>query len=292
MKQEFFWPIYSQIEKEFIEVSYCINIDCHQLNVYSIKIADLILRTVSECENIAKAICKREGSEFLDKKGNPIRRTYFPHYMDAIDSIFSIKSKLVSFDFDNADENTFDQKLMPFYREKDGDSLKKWSWYDAYNAIKHDRVENYRKANLNNLINAMAALFLLNIYYSDKVVYDADGFDSYKLMEPIDQLSKVFSIQWSIDLSSYDGRSIGDDKVGFFDPVSYARVASEFSTYLISYDQFVKTDSDKGYDFLQQLQSSIVIANEDGSFTKAYEDIEPTDKKTLVKAVARIPRAK
>ena len=291
MKQEFFWPIYSQIEKEFIDISYCINIDRRQLSVYSIKIADLILRAVSECENIAKAICKKEKIKFLNKKRRVRKIVKFHEYVEAVDKVFSINRKLVNFVFDNADQNTFDEKLMPFYREKDGDSFKTWSWYSAYNAIKHDRVRNYRKANLNNLINSMAALFLLNIYYSDEVVYDADEFDPYKLMEPIGQLSKLFSIEWSIAPSSYDGRDMSDDKVGFCDPVSYARVASKFSTYLINHNQVIKTDEDKGYDFLQQLQSAVVTVNEDGTVTKAYEDIEPTDKKTLVKAVARVARA-
>lgn len=55
-----FWPIYKKLESEFMEISYYISIDKRQLKTYSIKIADLILRTVSECENISKELCKRE----------------------------------------------------------------------------------------------------------------------------------------------------------------------------------------------------------------------------------------
>lgn len=38
-------------------------------------------------------------------------------------------------------------------------------FYSAYNAIKHDRVKNVRKASIKTLILAMAGLYLLNIYY-------------------------------------------------------------------------------------------------------------------------------
>lgn len=68
MSQNLFFPIYKQLEKELSELSYYISFDKKQLNVYSIKISDLLLRTVSEIENIAKELCKKENIKFLYKK--------------------------------------------------------------------------------------------------------------------------------------------------------------------------------------------------------------------------------
>ena len=81
----------------------------------------------------------------------------------------------MSFDLDNCNENIFDVKLVPFKKDKtytlNGKTKSIWSWYYAYNKIKHDRVKFFRYANLECLIKALAALFLLNIYYLNKTFY-------------------------------------------------------------------------------------------------------------------------
>lgn len=117
MKDNLFWPIYKQIEKEFKELSYYITIDRKQLKTYSIKIADLILRTVAECENIASVMCKNENIKFRDKKGHIRRSVYFNEYMDALNNVFILDRKLVNPIYNNIDENTFDMKLQPFRKD-------------------------------------------------------------------------------------------------------------------------------------------------------------------------------
>ena len=58
-----------------------------------------------------------------------------------------------------------------------------WSWYYAYNKIKHDRVKFFRYANLECLIKALAALFLLNIYYLNKTFYSENSYDTDYILE-------------------------------------------------------------------------------------------------------------
>ena len=67
MQQNLFFPVYKQLEKELDELSYFITFDKKQLKTYSIKISELLLRTVSEIENISKELCKREKIKFYDK---------------------------------------------------------------------------------------------------------------------------------------------------------------------------------------------------------------------------------
>ena len=43
-----FWPVYKNLETEFLKITYYIHIDNEQLSVYSSKIAELLLRT---CRN-------------------------------------------------------------------------------------------------------------------------------------------------------------------------------------------------------------------------------------------------
>lgn len=168
--ENLFFPIYKKIEEEFIDLSYSIFINRNQLKTYSIRIADLILRTVSECENIAFELCKKEKIRFADKNGKIKSKIYFPEYISNLDLKYNLKHKYVAFDFGNCDKNVYGFKLIPFrqveIKEKDK-ILKNWIWYYAYNKIKHDRNRYFKYANIDNLINAMAALFLLNNYLLD-----------------------------------------------------------------------------------------------------------------------------
>ena len=43
-------------------------------------------------------------------------------------------------------------------------------WWKGYNEIKHNRSENFKKANLSNCINAMASLTVLELYLSQKAL--------------------------------------------------------------------------------------------------------------------------
>ena len=63
-----YWSVYKNLEKELIELSNHIHIDDKQLNVYSMKIAELLLRTVVEVESLAKELylCN-DGSKGDDK---------------------------------------------------------------------------------------------------------------------------------------------------------------------------------------------------------------------------------
>lgn len=287
MSQNLFWPIYKQIEKEFKEISYYIAFDRKQLETYSVKIADLILRTVSECENVASALCKKENIEFKDRKGNLRNIVYFHEYIKKLNSKFNLKNKLVRFDFQNASENIFDMKRAPFEKETkqiNGKEKFIWSWYYSYNMIKHDRINNFKEANLKNLINGLAALFLLNIYYLDEVYYLKKSYNIKKIIKKIKNFSDVFSVDIEGDgFGEYNGNT-------FFDPYTYFEIAKEHSTYIIEYDKEIKTDSDKGAEFLDKLESKIFIKKSDGSFKKKHENYEFENRKTKCPIIGRINR--
>ena len=44
MANNFYWTVYKNLEKELIELSNLIHIDDNQLDIYSIKIAELLLK--------------------------------------------------------------------------------------------------------------------------------------------------------------------------------------------------------------------------------------------------------
>lgn len=276
MKQEFFWPIYKQLESEFEELSLYIHIDKKQLSTYSIKIADLILRTVSECENLSKELCKKNSIKFLDK--NKKIRTFvnFHEYLERLDDKYRINKKIVTFEYKNAEEN-FDTGRMPFKKIeiKIGKKNKSsWSWYDAYNSIKHDRIKNYRKANLMNLIDAMAALFLLNVYYKNEQFYEEKP---EKAINKINSFSDIFRINYTVK-PKYSEEIYTEE----FDKIIYKHFQIEklFSTYIIEFHKEVKTPSDKAQDLMDFLQTSSTL--------KTNNEKINIDNRSLVKVYAYI----
>lgn len=292
MNENLFWPIYKKLEQEFKDLSYYIAINKKQLKTYSIKIADLILRTVSECENISSTICKRENIKFKDKKGDIRKTVYFNEYIERLNTIFKLEQKNVSVKYINIDNNTFDSKLTPFQKEilkVNGKEKSILPWYNAYNKIKHDRVKNFKQANLENLINSLAALFMLNIYLKNQVFYTTDNYNYKNITKKIENFSDVFEIDYSIKTDRYDYLYTKDND-SFFDPISYFEVGLPMSVYVLECDKEIKTDADKGADLMDKIESCVLIQSADGTFKRKYDNYTLTDHKTVCKIVASINR--
>lgn len=158
-----FWNIYKNIERELIEISNITHIDDNQLSIYSPKITELLIRTVVEVEAISKELYFKNGG---DKENN--NQLFFD--TDCIDFLenkwlLSKKKVIVSapnFYFNNEDNRV----LTPLKKaNKRGSSSSKW--LIAYQAVKHNRNNSLSKGNLKNLIEALAGLYVLNIYYKD-----------------------------------------------------------------------------------------------------------------------------
>ena len=158
-----YWSVYKNLEKELIELSNHIHIDDKQLNVYSMKIAELLLRTVIEVESLAKELYLCNGGSKGDDKD-----LYFDtdclKFLRQKWNLSKKKVQIVSNNFHF--EEKFNITFNPLKNaHKGGD--KSESWLKAYQAIKHNRRVSLEKATLKNLIRAMAGLYILNLYYKD-----------------------------------------------------------------------------------------------------------------------------
>ena len=54
-----YWPIYERLEKEVCDFTFQVALAVEQLGTYSIRLAELILRICSDCENCAKTLVKQ-----------------------------------------------------------------------------------------------------------------------------------------------------------------------------------------------------------------------------------------
>lgn len=66
------------------------------------------------------------------------------------------------------------------------------SWWKSYNDVKHHRMTHYAKANLNNVLNNLAALLVINFHYYQALISQEDGKPSSDLTE-MEVITKMLS---------------------------------------------------------------------------------------------------
>jgi len=133
------------IQKDLQELFEYIEPSDTNLNTYSHRIHQLLVRTCIEIEANFKAILK----ENIYSKKDYLNRTDYK----LINTTHHLSGYSVKFPYWNGTKNYF----VPFEGwGKFGDG--KLIWYDAYNNTKHDRGDNFTEANFENLLNAVTAL--------------------------------------------------------------------------------------------------------------------------------------
>lgn len=161
MNDQYFWNSYKRLEREVINLADLIHIDEKQLNVYSMRIGDLLVRAAIESETLVKNLYHANGGT---KPGG--KDLYFDTDCFALlEEKWKITKKqiyIVSPYFYFAEDKS--KTLAPLHKaHKRGTSSS--DWQKAYQAVKHDRALNLHSANIGNLIKAMGALYILNVYY-------------------------------------------------------------------------------------------------------------------------------
>lgn len=175
-KSDIFWQTYLNLEKELLDLSKyvfftdeiivnskngVVTQNCTtQLETFSPYIADLLVRCCVQIEAISKEL-------YFDNGGTKPRgdnNLFFDEdCLKLLDIKWNTHSKIViiSAPFFNftRDENKF---LKPL---KEAHKRQGTYWEKAYQAVKHDRYASLSKGNIKSLIHALAALYLLNLYY-------------------------------------------------------------------------------------------------------------------------------
>lgn len=191
-----YWPIYKNLEREVVELSNQIHFDDIQLSVYSVKICELLLRCVVEVEAISKDLYfKNGGIQPID------RDLYFDtDCLNLLEDKWNLSKKQIIVSSVNFYFDDVDNKVLTPLRKANKRGTSAADWEKAYQAVKHNRTQNLSKGNIKHLIRAMAALFLLNLYYRE------DVFDLAKNNNPgfAEKLSDLFNVKvhtWRGDMN-------------------------------------------------------------------------------------------
>ena len=106
------------------------------LNSYSFRIHDLLLRSCIEIEANCKAILKENIYNPTDKQGNPLpEKLWNIHNYRIINNTHHLSSYKVSIPIWDGTQSTFE----PFANWAGNATNAELSWYQAYNSSKHDR---------------------------------------------------------------------------------------------------------------------------------------------------------
>lgn len=160
-----FWATYKNIEKELLSMVNYIQFDDKQINAYSTKFIDILLRTSIEIEAISKQLYLDNGGPMFDNEDEMYFDTVCLKYLE--DKFLLSKKTIYVNNINVYFEQNENTELIPLHKSfKRGSSGSDWK--KAYQSIKHNRIKNYRLGNMKNAIHALGALFILNLYYKNQ----------------------------------------------------------------------------------------------------------------------------
>ncbi len=192
------WEYYMVLEKDFLEIERYVAFELGENNLYITPLDDSIDKGNSECfsnefikqyqaicseaDVIFKSICYEiNPASTADKMGH-----YTSEILFAWPTITQQRVKAK------------DTELKPFQNwtmATSGHDMQSPDWWTPYNKVKHERLQNYRKANLKNTLNALAGLYILEQYLV-KFIGNRDG-----TRDVPNDVSKLFTM---IDYSTRD----------------------------------------------------------------------------------------
>ncbi len=147
------WNYFLSVEQDLMRLSRYIEFHEDNYDCYSLEIVRLLMASAAEVDVVCKQICQTI---------NPNSTASSIHkYRDEIFAVYPVMAQF--------------EVVAPRF----GLSLNPWSnwnqlrgvplWWNAYNKAKHHRHTHYAKANLKNVLNAVAGLFVACLYlYKDK----------------------------------------------------------------------------------------------------------------------------
>ena len=167
------WNYFIALENDIDNISHYIELSRYNKNTYSIELAKLLMTASSEIDVILKMICNIYGekTENINEYKNCVKK----YCKNMINEKYFINKYLMS------------GKPWFCWSKKDD---KNPIWWKAYNSVKHSRNISFRDAKLENVLNAVGALLICNIYYYSLKF-------SLTMVEAIDKLkpeSKIFTL--------------------------------------------------------------------------------------------------
>lgn len=180
-----YWSFYLELEKKVEETRAYVAFDVDNHKTYSNNYLMIFQNVCSEIDVVGKEIAAYFDPDFEIEKGKkPINRWWY-EIQDNLSGV--IREISFSGSYSVFPWNKYRVNKVTRRQNRDGqvitltnytlqnNSYSTPKWWTAYNHVKHQRLKfdkegiNYRKANLINLSNAIAALYLLEFEFMKKI---------------------------------------------------------------------------------------------------------------------------
>ena len=140
-----YWRYYLMLEKKFLETIEYVEIHTDNYGSFSNEFTMLLQAIGAELDNVFKVYC---GFNLKDRKNiSDYAKIILSDYPDIIRQIVKVKDR--------------DIILIPFKNWNVERAAQSLQWWKAFDDIKHNRCENIKEGNLGNVLNILAALYLV-----------------------------------------------------------------------------------------------------------------------------------
>lgn len=151
----FYWRNFLSLEKNLFDILEYVQIDKKNFNTFSIKNARLILSVGGEIDSILKNLCNQINNIKKHENINDYRGTILKYYGNKFGRK---KTYVVNYDI-----------IFSPWKDWNKKKIKNPDWWSDYNKIKHNREDNFDKANLKNILYCMAGLHIALFFYNQEV---------------------------------------------------------------------------------------------------------------------------
>lgn len=194
-----FWPVFRQLDYRAAQLTQDIHVCDDQLDVYSSTIADIVIRCGVEIEAIVKELSASEAFANAANQGEGAKtdHVHFDDLLKALLAKWKLDKKVVYVSHHGCFQSQ--KTLYPFLKDtpRTGKSRQTFGWNNAYQNLKHNRQKYLSSGSLQNMFSALAATYLLNLYFKDEV--HKLGHESSASAMDATMGSELFSIEIATD---------------------------------------------------------------------------------------------
>lgn len=173
----FFWNNYQSIESDFLRFLEYAPYHKSNIKMYSPKLTGFLLQIGGYVDSAFKGMADYFNFRTYKKKKRAKKKDTVADIVDAyclFEDIYNLSSNngghvIAKLDFG-------DKEMYPF-KDFSSSQFKSPEWWLAYNKVKHEYSLHYKKASLDNVLEALAGAFLLNVthYPSIKLLWNLGG---------------------------------------------------------------------------------------------------------------------
>ena len=167
------WKYYLMLESKFISTTNYVELSTDNFDTFSNEYASLIQLIGAELDCFFKEYCGFNKEDI--KNISDYARYILADYAD-------IKNQEISI-------TDYDIGLKPFETWDASRAKQSLPWWEAFDKIKHNRVDNKNIASLRNVLDILGALFLIEMKYLKKIS------EQFEVPDIPDDESKIFSLK-------------------------------------------------------------------------------------------------